>query len=479
MADPPGLFDQLLSGSGPPEGSADGEPTALTVSELTARIKRELVAIGGLVVEGELTRITVAQSGHVYFTLKDEGASLSCIVWRSAKERATSGHKPNEGDHVRVTGKLDVYAPRGGYSLIVTRIEPVGLGKQLVELEALKRELAEKGWLERRRPLPRMPRKVGVVTSRDAAALRDFLRTRSLRWPAYPVRICHTPVQGPAAAPSIARAIDTLGASGVDVIVLTRGGGSLEDLWAFNERPVAEAIWRCPVPVVSGVGHETDTTLADHVADHRAHTPTDAANTVFPDRAALVAELARLAGYLDRAVEEQLTGRAERLERALRSRVLARPEWILEGRGERLDQLFRRLGFAVERTASGVEGRLERAAAVLERTSPRARVSVLAERTRSLGARLQKEAPRLAERAEQRLAGAARALESVSPLRVLGRGYSTTSRLTADGREGLVDAAEVAVGDTLETRLARGRVRSEVTAVEPEPDAPEAEAQGD
>lgn len=462
MGDSPGLFDQLLQGGGEPE-----PPAALTVTELTARIKGELTGLGRLVVEGELTRITVAQSGHVYFTLKDDGASLACIVWRGSRERATGGHKPTEGDRVRVTGKLDVYAPRGGYSLIVDRIEPVGLGKQLVELEALKRELKELGWMDRKRPLPRWPARVGVVTSRDAAALRDFLRTRSLRWPAYPVRICHTPVQGPGSAAAIGRAIELLGASGVDVVVVTRGGGSLEDLWAFNERPVAEAIWNCPVPVVSGVGHESDTTLADAIADHRAHTPTDAANTVFPDRAELLASLARAAGYLDRAVDELVTDRTARLTRATQARVLARPGWILDGRTEHLAGLERRLRLALDAQARAVEGRLERAAAALEKSSPRVRVSVLAERTRSVAARLLKAGPRLIERGDERLRFAARSLESISPLRVLARGYSTTALVTEDGRKGLVDANDAPIGATLETRLAKGRVRSTVTEVRP------------
>jgi exodeoxyribonuclease VII large subunit len=468
MADSPGLFDQLLKG-----GAREETPDALTVTELTERIKSELIGMGRFSVEGELTRITVAQSGHVYFTLKDDGASIACIVWRGARERATGGLKPAEGDHVRVTGKLDVYAPRGGYSLIVERIEPVGLGKQLLELEALKRELKELGWMDRKRPLPRWPRRVGVVTSRDAAALRDFLRTRSLRWPGYPVRICHTPVQGPGSAVSIARAIDLLGASGVDVIVVTRGGGSLEDLWAFNERPVAQAIWNCPVPVVNAVGHETDTTLADWIADHRAHTPTDAANVVFPDRAELVAQLMRVGGYLDRAVEDLLADRVARLERVRASRMLSQPVRLLEGRAERLTETLRRMQAALSRSAHVAESRLERLGNALEKAGPRVRVSVMSERTRALAERLKKVAPRLAGATEQRLQLAARSLEGVSPLRVLARGYSTTSMQAADGaRASLVDVDQLTVGMAIETRLAKGRLRSTVTELLPSDEEP-------
>jgi len=459
----PGLFDQLLQGSA--ASDAPKEEQALSVTELTRRIKDELGGMGRFAVEGELTRVTRAQSGHVYFQLKDEGASISCIVWRGAVERATAGVRPEEGQKVLVRGKLDVYSPRGGYSLIVERIEPVGIGKQLAELEALKRELQELGWFDRRRPLPAMPRLVGVVTSRDAAALRDFLRTRSLRWPGYPVRIRHTPVQGPAAAREIAVAIDQLSNSGVDVLVVTRGGGSMEDLWCFNERVVAEAIHRSPVPVIAGVGHETDTTLADLVADHRAHTPTDAAAVVIPDRAELVGRIERLAGYLDRAMDERLATCAGRLSAAASARVLARPDWILGTRASELEGLGRRLRLATERRVEGSERRIAELGGRLESAGPRVRVSILAERTRALGQRLLASGPRLTREGERRIELAARALESVSPLKVLARGYSTTVVVEDGTRRGVVAAKDVAEGDELETRLASGVLRSRVTEV--------------
>lgn len=462
----PGLFDQLLAGERP---SAPPEPSALSVTALTAKIKDELGGMGTLLVEGELTRITRAASGHVYFQLKDDGASIACIVWRSAVERATGGARPEEGQKVRVRGRLDVYAPRGAYSLIVESIEPVGIGRQLAELEALKRELKELGWFDRKRDLPSMPRCIGVVTSRDAAALRDFLRTRSLRWAGYPLRICHTPVQGPAAARAIAEAIDRLSTSGVDVLVVTRGGGSLEDLWCFNERIVAEAIRRSPVPVVSGVGHESDTTLADLVADHRAHTPTDAASVVIPDRAELVARCVRLAGYLDRAMEELFAERSGRLLAAASARVLARPDWILEGRAERLAVLEKRLSLAARRGLSEAQQRVQALGNRLEGAGPRVRVSILAERAKALGARLLSAGGRMAVPSERRIELAARSLEAVSPLKVLARGYSTTATLEDGERHGLTRAADVQVGDELETRLASGSLRSRVTEVREEP----------
>ena len=279
----PGLFD------------APAEDPVYSVGQLTRSVAERLGGLGRVAVEGELSELATPRSGHVYFKLKEEGAVLSCAVWRSQVRRAFAA-EPKEGQQVVAHGRLDVYAPRGTYSLIVEKVEQRGIGALLAELEALKKELHQRGWFARERPLPLLPERVGIVTSRDGAALRDFLRTRSLRWPLYPVRLCHAPVQGPGAARAIAQAIQRLDASGVDLIVVARGGGSLEDLWAFNELPVAEAIWNCSVPVVSGVGHETDFTLADLVADHRAHTPTDAGQTVIPERAALVERAVRAGG---------------------------------------------------------------------------------------------------------------------------------------------------------------------------------------
>ena len=454
------------------EGPAPAGPEVLKVGELTELLKGRLESLGRLRVEGELSSLRRPASGHVYFDLKDEGARLACAIWRSRTSRALP-FEPEEGMQVVAHGKLDVYAPRGSYSLIVERLEPLGIGALLAQLERTKAELAARGWFERRRPLPGFPEPVGVVTSRDGAAFQDFLRTRSLRWPGYPVRLVHTAVQGPGAAADIAAAIRRLEASGVSVIVVCRGGGSLEDLWSFNELAVAEAIWSSSVPVVCGVGHETDTTLADLVADHRAHTPTDAAQTVLPDRGALCAELARQGNYLIEAADALVERRAERLAALAGRPALRDPAWILGQRQERLGHLARRL-------EGEVRGRLERGRASLselltrlERRSPRASLEAWTRRFERASTRLAPLGPRLVERAEERLAADARALESVSPLRVLGRGYSLARK--AGETAPLVDAAELAPGDRIETRLARGSVLSEVVSTEPEEQDPAGE----
>jgi exodeoxyribonuclease VII large subunit len=410
-------------------------PRVVSVRELTRAIKSSLDGFGRLAVEGEVTGIKRAAAGHLYFDLKDLDAKISCAIWRSSLAGALR-FDLKEGAKVIAHGRLDVYAPRGTYSLIVQRLEPRGVGDLLAKLEALKTELKARGWFERRRELPVLPRTIGLVTSRDTAALQDFLRTRSLRWPLYPVRFVHTPVQGAAAAAEIAAAIRRIDASGVDLIVLARGGGSLEDLWCFNELAVAEAIWNASVPVVTGVGHETDTTLADLVADHRAHTPTDAAQTVIPDRRALQDELERSAAFLGTAIEGALETRATRLEHATRA-----------------------LRFSAAALLDRPAARLSALATRVERHHPRARLERLSALLARAGVRLRVAGEVPLARAEKRAERAAALLEATSPFRVLERGYSITRRV--DGT--LVRSTRgVQAGEAIESVLHEGLLVSRV-----------------
>lgn len=458
----PDLFSRVEAPREPAPVRAD-EPLTLSVGELTDRISGHLEGLGKLRVEGEISGLKRAASGHVYFDLKDDRARVSCAIWKSRAARMKLENL-REGDEVVVHGKLDVYRPRGSYSLIVEKLEPKGIGALLAKLEELKARLAKAGRFDRKRPLPAMPRLVGVVTSRDGAALRDFLRTRSLRWPGYPVRLCHSNVQGPGSAAGIADAIDRLGASGVDLVVVTRGGGSIEDLWAFNEEPVLDAIWRCPVPVVSAVGHETDTTLADYQADHRAHTPTDAAQLVFPDRSELLERLTRVGNYLVGAANRLVDERGEALTRLAERRVLSDPSWIVADREAQLTDRFRRIESRMDAILGASAGRLGALGARLERQSPKARIERWEARLARAGQKLVTAATRATETREQRVAVLARALDGISPLRVLGRGYSYTS--LADGTS-LKSASELEVGTKVVTRLAQGSFEAEVTEVRP------------
>ena len=436
----------------------------LSVSELTLRIRTLLEGVGRVAVEGEVTRVARPASGHVYFDLRDHSSTLNCKMWKSSVSQHAR-ETIEEGARIVCHGKLDLWAPKGAYSLLVERVEARGLGVLLARLEELKRELREMGWFERRRPLPDLPRMIGVATSRDGAAFQDFLRTRSLRWPMYPLRLAHTAVQGAGAAAEIADAIARLDESGVDVIVVCRGGGSLEDLWCFNERAVAEAVHRASVPVVSGVGHEPDQTLCDLVADHRAHTPTDAAQTVVPDRRALERRLERAGAYLSEAVEGALARRLERLERAAGARVLRDASWILGERAAALAGLGRRMARAAGARGERAGSRLRELSAELRGRGPGARLERRRERLEAAARRLAPALRALAGERAGRLDALERGLRAISPFAVLRRGYSITSRV-ADGKP-LRGVEALAPGERIESLLAGGRVLSTVERADP------------
>lgn len=403
--------------------------TPLSVTAITQRIKLTLNDIGSVLVTGELSQVKVVASGHLYATLKDEGAVLSLVMWRSGVARM--GRIPAEGARVVVRGAIDVYPPRGGYQLIATRIAEAGIGDLAARLEALKARLQAEGLFaeERKRELPLLPRAVGIATAAGSAALADLLRGIRDRFPAMPVVVAPCLVQGRGAAASIVAALGRLARHPeVDVIVCGRGGGSLEDLWAFNEEPVVRAIASCRVPVVSAVGHETDWTLADLAADLRAKTPTMAGELIVPVRSELLAQLADDRARLDAAVAAALADARARLAALAAHRALAGPRYQVAIRQQRLDEL---------------DGRL-----------------------RAAGRR------RIAD-AGARLAQAAASLDALSPLQVIGRGYSMVR--TAERRlvRRLADAPP---GTQLEARVADGWIYAEAVGVKPqrlgEPDEP-------
>jgi exodeoxyribonuclease VII large subunit len=443
--------------------ASEAAPRILSVRELTRRIEKLVAGLGRVSVEGEVTRVVRAASGHLYFDLKDIDAKISCTIWKSQLAHALR-FDLKEGQQVIAHGKLDVYAPRGTYSLNVQRLEPAGIGALLVELEKRKLELKARGWFDRKRVFPALPRRIGVATSRDGAAFQDFLRTRTLRWPGYPVLLAHTPVQGAGAAAEIARAIRRLDDAGVDVIVVCRGGGSLEDLWAFNELAVAEAIWNSRTPIVSGVGHEVDITLADLVSDRRAHTPTDAAQIVIPEREALAEEVERASTHLARAVDLVLSTRAERLERAANSRALRDPRSQVGVRRERLGRLASRLESALARRIERVRARLAQLERTLQRNGPRASLAEREKRVVAARVLLGSRVRALLERRVAQQALLAARLEALSPTAILDRGYSISAH--EDGRI-VRSANELQSGAILLTHLRDGRLRSKVLDAAP------------
>ncbi len=441
----------------------DDTPRIVSVIELTRRLQSLVGNLGRVAVRGEISRVMTAASGHVYFDLKDLDAKISCTIWKSQVAHAVR-FDLKEGMSVVAHGKLDIYAPRGSYSLIVQRLEQEGIGALLEQFEKLKTELLARGWFDRKRLLPSMPKSIGVVTSRDGAALQDFLRTRSLRWPLYPVVLAHSIVQGKGASKDIARAIERLNAAGVEVIAVIRGGGSLEDLWAFNELPVAEAIWNSRVPIVTGVGHEVDVTLADLVADHRAHTPTDAAQTLIPDRASLAERIQRAGNHLLEAMDELVSDRERRIADAASSPVLRDAKWILGSREEHLGHLCARMTGAVERSLSSKSNRALELHRRLEAQSPAARVERLERKLGDLRARLAPSVERSLEARERRFAVAGGKLDALSPVKILSRGYSITTR-ESDG-SAVRDASSIAAGERIVSRFGRGRAISKVERVD-------------
>ncbi len=398
-----------------------GEGRVLTVSEITARIKTYLEsAFPDVWVVGELSRVTRASSGHLYMTLKDESAVLNAVMWRGPASALR--FEPEEGLEVTARGSIDVYPPRGSYQLIVAWMEPRGIGALQLAFRQLQEKLQAEGLFapEAKKPLPPYPRRIGVVTSPTGAAIRDIVNVISRRYPPAELYLYPSRVQGAEAAAEIAAAIERLNECrpGLDLIIVGRGGGSLEDLWAFNEEVVARAIHRSCIPIVSAVGHEIDFTIADFVADARAATPTEAGELVVPDGLELGLRLGRQARRMAAALRGQLLRTSQRVAALVSRPALRRPEAALRERAQRADDLAERLNAAVGR--------------YLERQR---------EGTESL----------------------VRRLRTLSPAAVLERGYS----LSFDPRGRLLRSVEqVRRGDTIRTRLRRGRLSSEVLEVE-------------
>ncbi len=416
-------------------------------------------------IEGELSNFARPSSGHWYFTLKDADAQVRCAMFRSANARVRVA--PKDGMHVLLRARVSLYEARGEYQLIAEHLEEAGEGALRRRFEELKARLATEGLFDAalKRALPRLPRRIGVVTSPTGAAIRDILHVLARRFPAVPVLIYPVPVQGAGAAADIASAIRLASERGdADVLILARGGGSLEDLWAFNEEPVARAIRASAIPVVAGIGHEVDFTIADFAADVRAPTPSGAAELVVPDRAewlrALAATGARLArGWrrLGGQARERLTWLAQRLE-------LTHPRTRLAARAQRLDELEARLGRALRRELAMAATRLAVATRRLDLSHPRTLLALRAGRIAELEARLGRALRTDLAAAAARLAAAARTLNAVSPLATLERGYAIVT--LPDGRV-LRAAREVRPGDEVRTRTAHGSLSATVTVVEP------------
>ncbi|MCB9777576.1 MAG: exodeoxyribonuclease VII large subunit [Alphaproteobacteria bacterium] len=393
-------------------------PTPLTVSELSRQLKDVLNGtFPDVLLRGEIANFTAHRSGHWYFSLQDPGATISCVMFRGHNQRVR--FRPKVGDDVVLTGQLDVYAPAGRVNLVARRMQKAGEGDAQAKLDALKQKLQAEGLFaeERKRPLPALPRGIGVATSGSGAAFHDIDKVLARRFPSVPVYLASCRVQGPGAADSVVDALRLLWEhGGSDVIIVGRGGGSREDLAAFDDEALARAIAASPVPVVSAVGHEVDVSVADLVADVRAATPSHAAELVVPEADALAAWVGEQLLRMRRRLSDDLAARRRHL-RALRLR------------------------------------------------DPRQRLADARIRCDELSDRLVRAADRDLLRRQQRLGAVASHLDALSPLRVLERGYAVALH---DG-QAVREAASLAPGDLLDLRLHRGAATVQVQAVRPAP----------
>lgn len=434
-----------------------------TVSRLNREVRALLEAgFPAIWIEGEVSNLRRPPSGHLYFSLKDAQAQVGCALFRN--QSRLLGFEPRDGMHVLIRARVSLYEGRGEFQLVVEHLEEAGEGALRRAFEALKQRLAKEGLFDpaHKKPLPRLPRRIGLITSPAGAVLHDILTTLARRFPAIPVLLYPVPVQGEGAAERIAAMIRLAGERrDCDALILARGGGSLEDLWAFNEAIVARAIYDCPIPIVCGVGHETDITIADLVADARAPTPTAAAELLSPDRQEWLARY--------RTLEQRLVGRMrDRLRQLalhcdwLTARLVHPRRRLSELRG-RLQTLALRGELAMRNLLRTRAAALAALNARLQACSPLARLRRLDHERQRLALRLAAEMRYGLERRRARLHQAMQALHALSPLATLERGYAIVTRLPTG--EVLRAASGCAPGERVRARLARGELECLVEKV--------------
>ena len=434
----------------------------LSVSQLNRKAKQLLEThLPLLWVEGELSNVSQPSSGHWYFTLKDEQAQVRCAMFRNRNMLVRFA--PRQGQQVLIRARVSLYEGRGDYQLIVEHMEEAGFGALQRAFEALKLKLANEGLFDDayKQPLPSLPKHIAVITSPTGAAIRDVLSVLNRRFPAIPVTVIPVAVQGKEAAPQIVRAIDLANRAGLfDVVILARGGGSLEDLWPFNEESVARAIHASELPIVSAVGHEVDFTIADFVADLRAPTPSAAAELLVPDAEDWLETFAGYEILLQEAIERKLQSFKQRLE-WLRTR-LRHPGERLQQQAQRLDGLELRLVRAVDHQLLRCHTRLNTLVLRQKPLQPRLRINQLNQQVSQHHATLVKNMQRHLRAQQQRLAEAARLLQTVSPLNTLQRGYAIA---TDSHHKVITNSSQVEPGDSINARLAEGELHCRVEKI--------------
>jgi exodeoxyribonuclease VII large subunit len=441
-----------------PPRRAPIERRVLTVSALTGAIRRQLeTEFGEIWVEGEISNCRLWNTGILYFTLKDDAAQIKSVMFRTAVRYLR--FKPEDGLRVVARGRLGVYEPKGEYQLVCEHLEPQGLGALQLAFEQLKTRLQAEGLFDasRKRPLPAFPKRIGLVTSLDGAAVRDVLKVLKRRAPSTNVMIRPTRVQGDGAADDVARALRSFArVKGVDVLIVARGGGSAEDLWAFNEERVARAIAASPVPVISGIGHEVDFTIADFVADVRAPTPSAAAEIVVATTSEFCTRIDRLSARLRGAARAQVDRRRSRVHALVSRRGLSGLQARIAMRGRHAAEIDHQLRTAIR---SDVNARLRRWTSLRHRLEQRDlahRLAVIRARLTAADTRLAGAAQLARHRSEASLGALTGRLHTLSPLAVLARGYAVC--WTADRTAIVRRAEDVATGDRVQVTLADGEL---------------------
>jgi exodeoxyribonuclease VII large subunit len=431
-----------------------------SVSQLNAQVRSYLeLEFPRVWVEGELSRIKPHSSGHLYFSLKDDGAAIDCAMFRN--QNRLLRFKPTEGQQVLLRGKVTLYEPYGRFQFVVEHMEESGEGALRRAYEALRQKLQAAGWFDeaRKRALPTLPQRIGIVTSDSGAAIHDLLSVLGRRFPGIPLRLFPAPVQGKAAAPQLAEVIRHASTQGeCDVLIVGRGGGSLEDLWAFNEEIVLQAIFDSPIPIVSAVGHESDTTLADFVADLRAATPSAAAELVAPDAQALLRRIEHLLLQMQRQLTSRLQHAQLRLDH-LDTRMQQSITRDLQERSHQLGALQSKLRSPQQQ----LQHQRLRLSQLIQRMQQQWRPDWSRAQRASLDEwqrRLNISAEQLLQQSQNKLAQFAQSLQHISPLATLARGYAVA--MNAEGKA-LTSAAQVSENDSIKIRLHDGQLSAVVT----------------
>ncbi len=438
---------------------------AITVTQLNRRAKTLLEqGFGRLWVEGEISNLSRPASGHIYFSLKDDKAQVSAAWFRQRQRGPAIRFK--DGDRVLAYARVSLYEARGNYQLIVEQMEPAGEGALKRRFEALKQKLYEEGLFDegRKQALPALPQRIGVITSPSGAAIRDILSVLARRFPAVPVVIYPAAVQGDAAPAELIQALGTaVERNECDVLIIGRGGGSLEDLWAFNDEPLARAIAACPLPVISAVGHEVDFTIADFVADVRAPTPSGAAELVVPDQHAWLHRIATLALRIGRIGERTVEDKAQALDWLGRRLMAASPAATLRRQRDALRENNGRLIAALRQQLLAQKNQLQTMNSALLQQSPALSVQRSIAQLADLQQRLATRMRGLVSDADHRIALLGRGLHSVSPLATLDSGYAVLQ--DADTGKVLLRADEVDIGNNIRARLSKGELLATVRKV--------------